>query len=217
MSGLSKGVEHHSDSDAHLGRRSDRHASRGHRPPGHGRRGVESDLHPGRPVVYIATGSNFPDALSPGPAAAKQGGPLLLVDRDSMSQVVRDELTRLKPKRIVVVGFALSVGDALAADLAGYAENRNLIRLGGTDRYDTSEQLNRAAFRTAKTVFLATGENFPDALSGATAAGYANSPLFAVPPTCVPNDIKAGGATRVVLFGGPGTLSDAVAKLAPCS
>ncbi|SOE02989.1 hypothetical protein SAMN06295924_10212 [Rathayibacter rathayi NCPPB 2980 = VKM Ac-1601] len=49
VSGLSKGVEHHSDSDAHLGRRSDRHASRGHRPPGHGRRGVESDLHPGRP------------------------------------------------------------------------------------------------------------------------------------------------------------------------
>ncbi|WP_258060685.1 cell wall-binding repeat-containing protein [Rathayibacter rathayi] len=99
--------------------------------------------------------------------------------------------------------------------------NRNLIRLGGTDRYDTSEQLNRAAFRTAKTVFLATGENFPDALSGATAAGYANSPLFAVPPTCVPtavpNDIKAGGATRVVLLGGPGTLSVAVAKLAPCS
>ncbi|AND16733.1 cell wall-binding repeat-containing protein [Rathayibacter tritici] len=280
----------------------------------------KSIFSPGVPVVYVATGSNFPDALSAGPAAAKQGGPLLLVDRDSMSQVVRDELTRLKPKRIVVVGSALSVGDTLATELAGYAENRNLIRLGGvdrydtsrqiiqyafgggsskawlatgekfpdalgasaaagsvdapvilvngtlpqadpitkaivsrlrvstltiagselsvsagiqssltgpaitriggTDRYDTSEQLNRAAFRTAKTVFLATGENFPDALSGATAAGYANSPLFAVQPTCVPaavlNDIKASGATRVVLLGGPGTLSDAVAKLTPC-
>ncbi|PPI20578.1 hypothetical protein C5D44_16590 [Rathayibacter sp. AY1B5] len=275
---------------------------------------------PGVPVVYIATGANFPDALSAGPAAAKQGGPLLLVDRDSMSQVVRDELTRLAPQRIVVVGSALSVSDGLGSELAGYA-NGNIIRIGGvdrydtsrqiiqyafgggsskawlatgekfpdalgasaaagsvdapvilvngglpeadavtktivsrlrvstltiagselsvsagiqgsltgpaitriggTDRYDTSEQLNRAAFRTAKTVFLATGENFPDALAGATAAGYANSPLFAVPPTCVPtavlNDIKAGGATRVVLLGGTGTLSDAVAKLTPCS
>ncbi|PPG56562.1 hypothetical protein C5C69_15850 [Rathayibacter sp. AY1C7] len=280
---------------------------------------------PGVPVVYIATGANFPDALSAGPAAAKQGGPLLLVDRDSVSQVVRDELTRLKPQRIVVVGSDLSVSDALATDLGQYANGR-VFRLGGTDRYDTSrkiiesafggvspkgawlatgekfpdalsataaagknsapvvlvngglpaadpttvgilrglrppvltiagselsvsagiqnsltvpagplvtrfggvdrydtsEQLNRAAFpRGSKTVFLATGENFPDALAGAAAAGRTGSPLFAVPPTCVPvkvlQDIKAGGATSVVLLGGTGTLSDAVAKLTPCS
>ncbi|PPF22593.1 hypothetical protein C5B95_01655 [Rathayibacter sp. AY1A7] len=280
---------------------------------------------PGVPVVYIATGANFPDALSAGPAAAKQGGPLLLVDRDSVSQVVRDELTRLKPQRIVVVGSDLSVSDALATDLGQYANgrvfrlggtdrydtSRKIIesafggtspkgawlatgekfpdalsataaagknsapvvlvngglpaadpttvgiltrlrppvltiagselsvsagiqnsltvpagpvvnRIGGVDRYDTSEQLNRAAFpRGSKTVFLATGENFPDALAGAAAAGLTGSPLFAVPPTCVPvkvlQDIKAGGATSVVLLGGTGTLSDAVAKLTPCS
>ncbi|WP_181075047.1 cell wall-binding repeat-containing protein [Rathayibacter iranicus] len=270
------------------------------------------------PVVYIATGANFPDALSAAPAAAKQGGPLLLVDRDSMSQPVRDELARLKPGKIVVVGSALSVGDSLLNELTGYAPaveriggkdrydtskriiqyafsggssrawlatgekfpdalgasaaagsadapvilvngtgtsadavTRGIVsglkvqtltvagnalsvsdgivsslgvptvkRIGGVDRYDTSEQLNRAAFTSAKTVFLATGENFPDALAGATAAGYANSPLFAVPPTCVPRavltDIAKSGAKRVVLLGGPTTLSEDVARLTPC-
>lgn len=272
------------------------------------------------PVVYIATGQNFPDALSAGPAAAKQGGPLLLVDRDSMSQAVRDELTRLKPAKIVVVGSDLSVGSQVYSDLAGYAKNRDIRRLGGVDRYDTSkrimqyafsggsskawlatgekfpdalsasaaagtvdapvvlvngtsdsadvvtrgiisglgvksltiagselsvsagiqrslrgpvitriggvdrydtsEKLNRAAFTSAKTVYLATGENFPDALAGATAAGYTGSPLFAVQPTCVPRavlaDIAASGAREVVLLGSTTTLSDSVARLTPC-
>ncbi|PPI43728.1 cell wall-binding repeat-containing protein [Rathayibacter tritici] len=270
------------------------------------------------PVVYVATGANFPDALSAAPAAAKQGGPLLLVDRDSMSQPVRDELARLKPAKIVVVGSSLSVGDGLLNQLRSFSpqvqriggkdrydtskqiiqyafsggsarawlatgekfpdalgasaaagavdapvilvngglgsadsttraivsglkvqnltiagsalsvsdgiknslSGPTITRIGGVDRYDTSEQLNRAAFSSAKTVFLATGENFPDALAGATAAGYSNSPLFAVPPTCVPRavlaDIAKSGAKRVVLLGGPTTLSEEVARLTPC-
>ncbi|PPH17355.1 cell wall-binding repeat-containing protein [Rathayibacter sp. AY1F8] len=273
------------------------------------------------PVVYVATGQNFPDALSAGPAAAKAGGPLLLVDRDSMSQVVRTELTRLKPAKIVVVGSELSVGSQVYNDLAGYApkgkttriggvdryDTSKLIlqdafrggssmawlatgekfpdalsasaaaganrapvvltngtgstvdpltqqiisglevssltiagstlsvsagiersitgpvitRIGGTDRYDTSEKLNKAAFTSATTVYLATGEKFPDALAGATAAGYTRSPLFAVQPTCVPRavlaDITASKATQVILLGSTDTLSEAVERLTPCS
>ncbi|MCJ1674461.1 cell wall-binding repeat-containing protein [Rathayibacter sp. VKM Ac-2929] len=274
---------------------------------------------PGVPVTYVATGGKFPDALAAAPAAATQGGPLLLVDRDTMSQSVRDELSRLRPAKIVVVGSALSVGDGLLNELRGYAGSggiqriggvdrydtadrivryafpsgasrawiatgekfpdalgasaaagsvdapvllvnggqasaapatRQLLtdlgtssltiagsslsvsegirsslgvpstRIGGTDRYDTSEQLNRAAFTAAETVYFATGENFPDALAGATAAGYTSSPLFAVRPDCVPrkvlDDITALGADRVILLGGPGTLSDDVARLKAC-
>ncbi|PPI28254.1 hypothetical protein C5D44_00550 [Rathayibacter sp. AY1B5] len=273
------------------------------------------------PVVYVATGQNFPDALSAGPAAATAGGPLLLVDRDSMSQVVRTELTRLKPAKIVVVGSELSVGSQVYSDLAAYAPKGKITRIGGvdrydtsklilqdafrggssmawlatgekfpdalsasaaaganrapvvltngtgstvdpltqqiisglkvssltiagstlsvsagiersitgpvitriggTDRYDTSEKLNKAAFTSATTVYLATGEKFPDALAGATAAGYTRSPLFAVQPTCVPRavlaDITASKATQVILLGSTDTLSEAVERLTPCS
>jgi putative cell wall-binding protein len=117
---------------------------------------------------------------------------------------------------LTVAGSALSVSDGIKNSLPV----PSITRIGGTDRYDTSEQLNRAAFSRAKTVFLATGEDFPDALSGAAAAGYLRSPLFAVPPTCVPRavltDIARSGATQVVLLGGPDTLSDSVARLTPC-
>ncbi|WKK72599.1 cell wall-binding repeat-containing protein [Rathayibacter oskolensis] len=81
-------------------------------------------------------------------------------------------------------------------------------------------QLNRAAFTAASTVYLATGENFPDALAGATAAGFTKNPLYTVKPDCVPqgvlDDITTLGATKVVLLGGTNTLSEGVATLTAC-
>src|SRR5690606_22695181 len=38
----------------------------------------KKSFSPGVPVVYVATGLAFPDALAAAPAAAAQGGPLLL-------------------------------------------------------------------------------------------------------------------------------------------
>jgi putative cell wall-binding protein len=40
--------------------------------------GISQQFDPGVPVVYIAKESNYPDALTAAPAAALQGGPLLL-------------------------------------------------------------------------------------------------------------------------------------------
>ena len=40
------------------------------------------------PAVYLATGSNFPDALSAVPAAGRLGAPLLLVQRDRLPPTV---------------------------------------------------------------------------------------------------------------------------------
>ncbi|HEX2844372.1 MAG TPA: cell wall-binding repeat-containing protein, partial [Candidatus Limnocylindria bacterium] len=68
---------------------------------------------PGAPVAYVATGRSFPDALSAGAAAARLGGPVLLVDRSTIPTVVRNELRRLAPRRIVVVGGSAVVSDAV--------------------------------------------------------------------------------------------------------
>src|SRR5690606_35269223 len=40
---------------------------------------ISERFSPGVPVVYIATGLNYPDALSASALAGAQGGPLLLV------------------------------------------------------------------------------------------------------------------------------------------
>ena len=75
---------------------------------------------PDVPVVYVATGQNYPDAIAGGPAAAAEGGPVLLVRRDSIPSATAAELTRLKPARIVVLGGTAVVSAGVASALAGY-------------------------------------------------------------------------------------------------
>ncbi|MFF2772862.1 cell wall-binding repeat-containing protein, partial [Streptomyces bacillaris] len=85
------------------------------------------------PVVYIASALNYPDALSAGAAAAKQGGPLLLTPPDGLSPVVPAEIARLKPATVVIVGGENAVGPAVARQLAALAPS--VVRIAGADRY----------------------------------------------------------------------------------
>ena len=71
---------------------------------------------PGVPVVYIASGLNFPDALAGAAAGGYLGGPVLLVN-STIPAVTAAELTRLQPVRIVVLGGTRSVSEAILAAL----------------------------------------------------------------------------------------------------
>ncbi|MGX5681056.1 cell wall-binding repeat-containing protein [Schumannella luteola] len=135
------------------------------------------------PVLYIANGLNFPDALSAGPAAAHLGGELLLVTPTSIPAVIRAEIVRLNPERIVVVGGTPSVSAEVYSQLAALTDR--IERQAGVDRYATSRIVVEKAFGCeevpcAETVLLATGANFPDALSAGPAAAELDSPVLLV-------------------------------------
>ncbi|WP_162256642.1 cell wall-binding repeat-containing protein [Agromyces sp. Soil535] len=132
------------------------------------------------PVLYIASGANWPDALSAGPAASKRGGALLLTDPARLPDVVRDEVARLAPAEVVVVGSAKSVSDQVMDQLRSLAPV--VRRIGGSDRYETSRLIVQDAFGPGPhpDAYLATGTNFPDALSAAPLAGSVSSPVILV-------------------------------------
>jgi putative cell wall-binding protein len=58
----------------------------------------------GSRVVFVATGRNFPDALGGGPVAGSLPGPLLLVPGTSVPTAVANELRRLDPDEVVILG-----------------------------------------------------------------------------------------------------------------
>src|SRR5476651_1481136 len=60
-----------------------------------------SYFSPGVSIAYVATGAAYADALAGGPAAARGGGPLLLISQASVPSTVGTELQRLQPGRIV--------------------------------------------------------------------------------------------------------------------
>jgi putative cell wall-binding protein len=169
---------------------------------------------PGVPVAYIATGLNFPDALSGAAAAGTTGGPILLVPGDGIPAVTAAELTRLKPGRIVILGGASVVSDAVAAALAPFTSG-GVSRLAGADRYATSAAISAATFAPGVPIaYVATGLNFPDALAGAAAAGKTHGPVLLVPGTSIPASTAAELArlrpAQIAVLGSSGVVSSAV-------
>lgn len=135
-------------------------------------------FQPGVPCVYIASGANFPDALSAGPAAAHCGGPLLLVPPTTLPSNVAAELQRLSPKRIVIAGGTGAVSGAVGAKLDAFAPT--VDRVAGKDRYETSRRIIADEFDSAWQVWVATGRNFPDALAASGAASADGIPVLIV-------------------------------------
>lgn len=171
---------------------------------------------PGVARAYLATGADFPDALSAGAAAAAAGGPVLLTARTGLPAVVADELRRLAPQEVVVVGGAGAVADAVL-EQAGHASGATVRRVSGTDRFATAAALAADWFgMEAPTVYVATGADFPDALAGVPAAAREAAPLLLVTRDQVPRATAETLArlqpTRVVLLGGTGAVSAATAE-----
>lgn len=169
------------------------------------------------PAVFIATGTDFPDALSAAPAAAVEGGPLLLVSPTAIPSEVTTELARLKPSRIYVVGGTGAVSAAVYNELAATPGLTKIFRVAGADRYATSQAIARDFFPNpgSSTVYLATGADFPDALSAGAVAGHAKDPVLLVDGAESSVDaatlatLSTLKATRAVIVGGTGVVSSA--------
>ncbi len=176
---------------------------------------VSGQYQTGVPVAYVASGMNFPDALSAAPAAAKHGGPLLLTAPGSLPAVVRSELQRLAPDTIVVAGGAGSVSDAVFNELRTLAPH--IRRDAGASRYSTSIAINTAAFAGGSAaVFVATGRNFPDALAASAAAGAKGEPVLLIDGASSAVDqatlnlMTTLGVTKVSIAGGTGVVSTSI-------
>jgi len=169
---------------------------------------------PGVGVAYVATGTNFPDALAGVAAAGSGGGPVLLTRPGEIPPETATELGRLDPARIVVLGGGSVVSDTVLAGLRGYATSGSVTRLAGPDRYSTAVNVSTRTFGGSRVVFVATGQNFPDALGGGPVAGSLPGPLLLVPgtsvPTAVANELRRLDPDEVVILGGSSVVSSGV-------
>lgn len=176
-------------------------------------------------VVYIANGLSYPDALSASAAAASEGGPLLLVNPTSIPATVTNEIKRLQPPRIVVVGGTAAVSTGVYNALAKLVPSTgDITRVSGLDRYATSRAVATYAFMPyaadgpLDSVFVATGANYPDALVAGSAAGYQGSPLILVNGKSSSLDsattklISSLNPLRTYLVGGTGTVSTGIQR-----
>ncbi len=169
--------------------------------------------------IFVASGADYPDALAGATVAAGSafygGGPMLLVQPNGVPASVRAEILRLKPWQVIVLGGRGAISDAVANELATLAEG-GMMRMGGSDRYETAAELYHGSARTGGTVYIASGQSFPDALAGAPLAGRTRSPLLLVARAGIPTSIRTRLSemkpSRIVILGGTGAVSSDVER-----
>jgi len=181
-------------------------------------------------AILIATATNYPDALAAGAAAAANAGQVpgwsgvvVLTDGATMPAATRAYLSGFSPSATLVFG----VGGAAvkAADtLPGYPDT--LTPLAGNDRYETAAEVadSRVLFGNApvqgpmknvKFAGVATGIDWPDALSGGALVGALHGPLLLSDGSGVPADELDrlhfhSALLSLAIFGGTKAVSNSV-------
>ena len=167
--------------------------------------------------AVLASGADYPDALSALALAGAHHAPVVLTAPDTLSPQAAEELRRLGCTNLVCVGGPAAVSDAVLDQARGIVGS--VTRVSGDSRYETS----LAAFREARaassasdTVILATGGNFADALSAGPWSWRTVAPVVLVKPDgtltaeAVEQIRSDAGIKRVVIMGGEAAVSESV-------
>ena len=158
--------------------------------------------------AVIVNGNNFPDAISMASTAAQHGMPILITDTDTMPEETDTIMRQLLISETIVGG-----GEAVVAKNI-YNSLPNPTRLFGNDRYDTAVAILKAYPPQGRLLFIATGENFPDALSGGVIAAINQTGLVLVPPggptLSEISVFKTWHGKSIYVFGGIAVVPEAV-------
>lgn len=169
----------------------------------------------GAGVVYLAAGYNFPDAVAGGPAAAAEDAPILLASTTGIPEVTRNELRRLNPSTVRILGGEAALTGGVVTQLANLLPGATIDRRWGATRYETAAMISKRAFPNgADTVYIATGEDFPDAVAAAPAAIAAGGSLLLVMadrvPDAVATELGRLNPRRIYVVGSAGAVSNSV-------
>lgn len=171
-------------------------------------------------TAVLATGENFPDALCSAPLAKQLNAPILLTERNILNSDTERELSRLRVKKVFIVGGPGVVSEYVESQLR--AKGIECIRLFGSDRYQTSLKVANYLsnnFKMAKEIAVATGVDFPDALSISPIAASIGMPVILVPKdylqTGLDDYIKNNLISKTYVVGGNDIISDSVAYKLP--
>lgn len=139
------------------------------------------------PAVVLATGDNFPDALSIASIAGEKKMPILLTSSKELPSESLEVLKRLHPGKVYIIGgegvISSQIEQELAPDLG--ISSSQIKRLSGTNRYDTMTSVAQEFQGDIQNLSFATGEDFPDALAGAALAAHQNSTVILLPKTSI--------------------------------
>ncbi len=164
-----------------------------------------ADILGNKGQAVVVNSLNFPDAIAAASHAAYQGMPILLTPADALATETEAVLKRLSVTDTQVIGGTSVITPNVFAKLI------HPIRLSGADRFATSAGVIQANPPAGRIVYIATGLNFPDALTGGVLATTNSSNILLI-PKAGPTEIQilllqTLQGRKVIALGGEGAVS----------
>ncbi|MFC7441146.1 cell wall-binding repeat-containing protein [Laceyella putida] len=184
---------------------------------------VSKEMPPSDTVIITSGGDGkFADALSGGSLAGLNQAPVLLTAQTSLPTATVSEIQRRQPSRAIIMGGVGTVDTAVETQLKELGVT-TIQRIDGANRFAVSanaaSELTRIlGAETKDTAIIASGLDFPDALSASSLTSDALIPTLLINPnsTSLPAEIDAflKSHTRIknfIIVGGVGSVPDAIA------
>ena len=150
----------------------------------------------------VASGQVFPDALSVGTFASREGYPILLVKKDSVPSQIQNAIKDLDINKTYIAGGTNTISKSTEANLPNVVE-----RMAGATRYETSVAIAKSKFGASKEAYIASGEEFADALVISPVSGKYNRPTLLVSTKAANNGpvrsyVKDSNISKLTAIGG---------------
>lgn len=165
-------------------------------------------------TVILANCDNFPDALVAAPLSHQLDAPILLTPTGGVDAKVMQEIKRLGAKKVILLGGVAALSEKVEQDIvqAGLDQPE---RIFGYDQYETAQKVAERVGVKGE-IILASGEQFPDALSISAYAGAREAPILLTKAKEMPSSTQQAldsfqeqGGVHMIVVGGEAVVSSA--------
>jgi putative cell wall-binding protein len=166
--------------------------------------------------VVIANGEGYADALAAAGFAGLKKAPIILTEKDSLSNEARALIQALIPTSVYIAGGETAVTPEVVDAVKAIVPNASFKRFDGVDRFDTAMKIYaEGGTAWSKQAIIVDGENYADALSIAPYAYASGSPIFLSSEKSALNDaalkaINGGAFTNAIIAGGENAVPESV-------
>lgn len=164
-------------------------------------------------TVVLATGVEFPDALAGVPYAYQMDAPILLTRTDALNAETKEEIIRLKAKKVIILGGPVAVSANVAAELEKLG--LTVERVAGKTRYETAALI--AEQIDSDEAVIVQGSTFPDVLAISPYSAKNNIPILMTRTDRLPAETVAAleGVAKTYVIGGNEAVSNLVMEKLP--
>ncbi|HFL2601421.1 TPA: cell wall-binding protein Cwp10 [Clostridioides difficile] len=165
-------------------------------------------------VIVNGEDKSMVDGLTATPLASIKNSPILLSSNEKLPQKTVEELKRLNPSKVVVIGGNNSMPNSVVETIKAVNSKISVQRIGGDTRYQTSINIAKEIDKTnnISKLYIGAGNGEADSLSIASLAGKEKTPIVLTQKDGVDNEaeqfIKSNKVSNIYFIGGVEKISN---------